>query len=90
MTSSRKIASGPAFEEGSCRDRRLAHPAKEPVAVRCDSARVPSLFDRRSGAELARAEGPYNANRTVSINHMTPNLYHVDEYFVQARIFLNG
>jgi hypothetical protein len=47
------------------------------------------VFRNDTGAELARAEGPYNANRTVSINHMTPDLYHVDEYFVQARIFLN-
>jgi hypothetical protein len=42
-----------------------------------------------TGAEVARSEGPYLASRTLTLDHLTPDLYLVDAYNVQARIFLN-
>lgn len=49
------------------------------------------LIVRRAdtGAEVARSEGPYNTNRIVVLSHMNADLYHVDQYLVRARIFLN-
>ncbi|MEU6093138.1 hypothetical protein ABZ865_41635 [Streptomyces sp. NPDC047085] len=49
------------------------------------------LIVRRAdtGAEVARSEGPYHTHRTLTLDHLTPELYLVDQYQVQARIFLN-
>src|SRR5512133_1338473 len=43
-----------------------------------------------TGAEVARAEGPFASNRIVQFSHLTADLYHEDEFTVHARVWLNS
>lgn len=42
-----------------------------------------------TGAIVLRQSGPYNLFHTVTLDHLTEDLYFVDEYRVSVRLFLN-
>jgi hypothetical protein len=65
----------------------ILRPDLAALAADCSVQLIVTRAD--TGAEVARAEGPYPTSRLLSLDHLTPELYFVDAFTLQARIFLN-
>jgi hypothetical protein len=47
------------------------------------------LTRQDNGAEVARSEGQYGSSRVLTVSHLTPDLYLLDTFVLQARLFFN-
>lgn len=78
------------FNAGSPQPYRLELALRGDLASLASYCRVSVVVRRNdTGEVIAQTEGGYQSHRILHIQHLSQTLYHVDEFRIQARIYLN-
>ena len=63
---------------------------RDDLAVLSNECTVQLVVTRGDdGTEVGRSEGPFNGKSVLAVNQYTPDRYHLDQYHVRARVWLN-